>query len=1053
MPPAPQAPPLVSPAAPPLTLRDYLKETAKKYRVDPGLALAILKQESGGVHRKPDGTVNTGAPTPYGQALGMFQVLPSTAATWQLDPADPFQNIEAGIRMIADGQKANPDPRAIFAYYHGGPDLRIHGPKTAAYADAAYADFLNYLHAQARGDADPERVFRLGTATSSSSTPAATGPLPLPTDRPPTVWERFTGQGSYIPPDIQASLDHARAVTQAQMTGAPPPPPRTTPLVAGRPLHDLGLDPTHEEDWPNIGGTVGGIGGGLLGTYAAGPQGGYYGSIGGAGIGGAIGQGARELFGTPTPGDTRSPAERVLRAGGEQGLYDLAGQAIAAPFRYAGKRIVQGGVSKTAEQFFEDARRFATNEASGSVDALRTAQRTAASRRTEAEIAQRAASAQDIRGARVASRAGVAVAQTAAERAAQQLADAQEAARLALRTTTRSGAADVRGARVAGRTGVERATTEAERRVAETRAAYEQRFGGPPTPEIPAGQSVIDVVKGPISDLRTELGQAVQSAAESGPDVDIATARKPGERSIKEEVQRIVDEELLPQEVALPRQPVPPPAPPAPGQAGFTAAPAAPAAPAVHPGHADEIAATLAAITDAQRQALVSHPAMPVIKRLLNAPDTVRFRDLAAWSSELRQAIAKGGDPFIKDKVEGLTQHLRNLVRDQLAHAGPDGLGHAPYEAATQRYGWLMDHLEGGHADDIAKAIQEQTPEVVAQMFDKTRPSLAKRFVETMTTVAGAAGEKAGAQGRAALGKVQRAWMDRELLGKGIEGLPDALADLDKHGEFRDAFLATPEAKTTVDNMRKVAAAWTQTLLANEEKLASAKTAKTTGIEAAQSRARTAVEGTQSQVEARVKAAKAAADRAASGVGTARETGAAGVQAARDKAAAALAPTKAADRKARLTAAEALQAARAKVRDARQPTPEELAFLRSSVSPEALRASRRGVIQIAKAIVVGSVGYKALGMFGSAAALLADRGISLATDADLLQYMFASPDRTQALIEHIIASAKPGWTIGQALRAGSRSHGTTSTKVASDVYATISGADKDQSTAPPPPPR
>ncbi len=79
----------------------------EQYRVDPLLVAAIAQQESG---------FSMYEPTPYGWivkrsrdqngtfvgAIGIMQLMPETAAILGVDPEDPEQNIEGGIRYLAE---------------------------------------------------------------------------------------------------------------------------------------------------------------------------------------------------------------------------------------------------------------------------------------------------------------------------------------------------------------------------------------------------------------------------------------------------------------------------------------------------------------------------------------------------------------------------------------------------------------------------------------------------------------------------------------------------------------------------------------------------------------------------------------------------------------------------------------------------------------------------------------------------------------------------------------------------------------------------------------
>jgi soluble lytic murein transglycosylase-like protein len=65
--------------------------TATAYGVDPRLALEVAMQESG---------LNQSAVSPAG-AIGIFQLMPATAADLGVDPTDPTQNIDGGVRYLS----------------------------------------------------------------------------------------------------------------------------------------------------------------------------------------------------------------------------------------------------------------------------------------------------------------------------------------------------------------------------------------------------------------------------------------------------------------------------------------------------------------------------------------------------------------------------------------------------------------------------------------------------------------------------------------------------------------------------------------------------------------------------------------------------------------------------------------------------------------------------------------------------------------------------------------------------------------------------------------
>jgi hypothetical protein len=128
--PAPTAAPAASPASLASTgiadgaprgsmpTADDVVKRAKQLGVDPNLALAFWSQESGRNGNSKD--------SPKG-AVGGFQVMPDTYKGMMgsyVGQRDPWNNMEAGLRYIAYGQKTlgTTDPELLAAGYHAGYD-------------------------------------------------------------------------------------------------------------------------------------------------------------------------------------------------------------------------------------------------------------------------------------------------------------------------------------------------------------------------------------------------------------------------------------------------------------------------------------------------------------------------------------------------------------------------------------------------------------------------------------------------------------------------------------------------------------------------------------------------------------------------------------------------------------------------------------------------------------------------------------------------------------------------------------------------------------------
>jgi soluble lytic murein transglycosylase-like protein len=95
-----------------------LNSAAAKYSVPASLAIAVANQESGGNQYTADGGVLTSS----AGALGVMQLMPATAASLGVDPTDTAQNIDGGVRYLAQLlQEFDGNQTLALAAYNWGP--------------------------------------------------------------------------------------------------------------------------------------------------------------------------------------------------------------------------------------------------------------------------------------------------------------------------------------------------------------------------------------------------------------------------------------------------------------------------------------------------------------------------------------------------------------------------------------------------------------------------------------------------------------------------------------------------------------------------------------------------------------------------------------------------------------------------------------------------------------------------------------------------------------------------------------------------------------------
>src|SRR6185503_10835256 len=92
-------------------ITDLISTTAARLGVPLSIALAVAQRESG---------LNQNARGAAGE-IGVFQLMPGTAAGLGVNPYDLNQNVEGGIRYLADNYRRFGDWELALQAYNGGP--------------------------------------------------------------------------------------------------------------------------------------------------------------------------------------------------------------------------------------------------------------------------------------------------------------------------------------------------------------------------------------------------------------------------------------------------------------------------------------------------------------------------------------------------------------------------------------------------------------------------------------------------------------------------------------------------------------------------------------------------------------------------------------------------------------------------------------------------------------------------------------------------------------------------------------------------------------------
>ena len=307
-------------------VEDLIRAAADKHGIPAEFALAIAEQESGFNPTAIGPEITEGSAKGH-RAIGTFQIIPPTAQRLGIDPKDPRQNIDGGVRYI----------RELFDQHNGNLDavLRSYGGvvRNTTYVPEVMARY---------------QKFRGGRPASPPAT--STAPPPIPAG---------AAEGMLAPSTVGG--------------GGPVPPPKPSPGALMREsftgmLGFAGMDPTTPEGRRNLAATavtlpIGGAlaRAGVMGFRAAVPM------IAAAGTAGAVTEAGNQALAGGPPKPTG-----IAAAAAEQAGYEAFGPVVAWPAKAIGRRLIASKVGRHASEALSASRQHLVDQLDAGLKAAHT---------------------------------------------------------------------------------------------------------------------------------------------------------------------------------------------------------------------------------------------------------------------------------------------------------------------------------------------------------------------------------------------------------------------------------------------------------------------------------------------------------------------------------------------------------------------------------------------------------------------------------------------------------------------------------------------------------
>lgn len=645
-----------------------------------------------------------------------------------------------------------------------------------------------------------------------------------------------------------------------------------------------------------------------------------------------------------------------LRAGVLQSINEFIGGTLGITERWIGRRAVAGNIARNAQRELDSEltnQRLANRDVSAGIRARVRQDVEAQTILKQAEIdAAKTRAATGVDHVRSMVEGRVTAARTAGDRSvANARASTSESRAVGLHAT--------RAARVQAAEAVAQTELDNAGRLHTIASDYDAILGAPPSRLAPGENTAVVIgPQGPAQQALRTAGERVKASAQTGPPIAVAP------------LQAELDNLLAGARPSVFAQAA---------DGGQAAQVADLAAAGMHPDAVAAIQAQLGA-----QGIPPTHPISGVLGQLRGVTEpTISFADAHKLKELLDQNV--NWDATSKKHVERITKALRNTLRDQLAV-------HEPYNQATAAYAHIVPLYEKGVGRALKQAIRSGNPDRVAALLDPAKPASARNLKRLLVDMSAAGGDRAVGE-HAWDSVVDTFTHDKIVRGEGGLGkLTDRVHNLlTQSPEFAATVFNTPERRQQLGRYVELGEAFTAAQAAADARLAAQREAGRAAVQGVRAAGDDVVAGTRTNTTAVQRVARA-------GVQAATRSGRQELQTAtREGTRGVTTTTRLANQRlsdVRSAGAEDLITARHAGADATREIQSRIGDLRASSIGPYMKEDRALEDAAHAAVAVGQVG-KFWGTYNMLRLLRGPR------QADLLQYMAASPARTQMAVRFL----------------------------------------------------